>query len=131
MALVTLRHGNSAEAPLNVISAESDGGTSATFVRGDIQPFTGIVIDTTFADTQWHTQQCVTEVALPVAVPHAGGPVKFSIGFPVDQLINPKSVRMTVGYTLQAKDGNNAPTNLVVGDNIVLCNDKYPIKKRL
>ena len=81
MALVTLRPGSGAEAPLNVISAESDGGTSATFIGGDIQPFTGIVIDTTFADTHWHTQQCATEVALPVIVPHAGGPVKFSIDF--------------------------------------------------
>ena len=73
MALVTLRQSAAAEAPLNVISAESDGGTSATFVGGDIQPFTGIVIDTTFADTQWHAQQCVTEVALPANIPRAGG----------------------------------------------------------
>ena len=129
MALVTLRPGSGAEAPLNVISAESDGGTSATFIGGDIQPFTGIVVDTTFADTHWHTQQCATEVALPVIVPHAGGPVKFSIDFPVDELINPKSVRITVGYVLEKRDAAQAIVPMVVADNIVLCNDKYPIKK--
>ena len=129
MALVTLRQSAAAEAPLNVISAESDGGTSATFVGGDIQPFTGIVIDTTFADTQWHTQECVTEVALPANIPRAGGPLKFAIDFPVDQLVNPKSVRITVGYTMQSVDDHNVPRNLVIGDSIALCNDKYPIKK--
>ena len=128
MALVTLRHGAGGEAPLNVVSAESDGGTSATFVGGDVQPFTGIVIDTTFADTQWHTQQCVTEVALPVNVPRGGGPVKFSVDFPVDQLVNMKSVRVTMAYRVRSIEAG-APCNVVIADNIVLCNDKYPIKK--
>ena len=47
----------------------------------------------------------------------------------MDELINPKSVRITVGYVLEKRDAAQAIVPMVVGDNIVLCNDKYPIKK--
>ena len=130
MALVTLKDSTDAKTPWDIIKVGHDNGLSTAIIGGPIQPFQAVVVAKTFADMKWHEQAAVTEVALPQIIPHAGGPVKFSIPFPVDELVNTESVKITIGYKVKTKHADTGvPEPLTVADSVALCNDKYIVKK--
>ena len=129
MALVTLKDSSDEKTPWDIINVGNDNGLSTAIIGGVIQPFQAVVVDKTFADMRWHEQAAVTEVALPAIIPHGGGPVKFSIPFPVDELVNMESVKITVGYKVKTRAADTGATrNLAIADNIAVCNDRYIVK---
>ena len=117
MALTTLRPVQSGP-EWDVLDSRDGDGVSVTVLGNTIQPFQAVITDTTMADVSTSKSKNATNIALPINIPHGGGPVRFNVVLPVDQLLNLRSMRVKLGYKLLVREADGTSRNIVAGDAI-------------
>ena len=129
MALVTPRPVlNGPE--FDVLDTRDDDGVSVTVLGDKIQPFQAVVTDTTFADVHTHMSKAVPNMSLPINIPSGGGAIRIDLVEPIDQLLNPRSVRIKVGYTVHVKQADGTSRNVTEHDALVWNMDSYIVSKQ-
>ena len=85
----------------NVVDASNEDGVSATLMGGGIQTFNSIVTDKTFADIETSPTKNVDKLQLAQHIPpNNGGSQRIKIVMHVDQLLNPESLQVRIGWKL-------------------------------
>ena len=103
----------------NVVDASNEDGVSATLMGGGIQTFNSIVTDKTFADIETSPTKNVDNLPLPQRIAPNGGSQRVKIVMPVDQLLNPESLQVRIGWKLMKLNDAGAAEDIGVLDAIV------------
>ena len=93
MSLLSVYGASQKRGDYSVVDAASDGGVTASPIGGDIETFTAVVTDKTFADIQTSPTENIGNQPLPLRIPPAGGSHRVMITLPADELLNPESLR--------------------------------------
>ena len=128
MALVSAyrnKHRNS----YHVVSASKEDGVSATLMGGNIQTFTSVITDKTFADVETSPSKHADNLPLPIRISPSGGSQRIKIVIPVDQLLNPESLQVRIGWKLKKLSAAGVATDITNLDAIVPTGGVYSIRK--
>ena len=96
---------------------------------GGIQTFTSVVTDKTFADIETSPTAHVENLPLLLRIPPNGGSQRINLVVPIEQLLNPESLQIRVGYKLKKLDAAGAAQDIVLTDAILSPGGAYCIRK--
>ena len=122
-------YGNRLKTGYRVVDASIEDGVSATLMGGGIQTFTSVFTDKTFADIETSPTAHVENLPLPMRIPPNGGSQRIKLVVPIDQLLNPESLQIRVGYKLKKLDAAVAAQDIVLTDAILSPGGAYCIRK--
>ena len=122
-------YGNRQKTGYHVVDASIENGVSATLMWGDIQTFPSVVTDKTFADIETSPTAHIEKLPLPMRIPPNGGSQRIKLVVPIDQLLNPESLQIRVGYKLKKLDAAGAAQDIVLTDAILSPGGAYCIRK--
>ena len=87
----------------SVVDAASDCGVTASLIGGDIETFTAVVTDKTFADIQASPTENIGNQPLPLRIRPAGGSHRVQVTLPADELLSPESLEFRIVWKLKKK----------------------------
>ena len=128
MALVSA-YGNKHRNGYHVVSASKEDGVSATLMEGNIQTFTSVITDKTFADVETSTSKHADNLPSPIRISPSGGSQRIKIVILVDQLLNPESLQVRIGWKLMKLSAAGVATDITNLDAIVPTGGVYSIRK--
>ena len=103
MSLLSVYGASQKRGDYSVVDTASDGGVTASLIGGDIKTFTAVVTDKTFADIQTSPTENIGNQPLPLRIPPAGGSHRVKVTLPADELLNPESLEIQIGWKLKKK----------------------------
>ena len=111
------------------MDAASDGGVTASLIGEDIETFTAVVTDKTVADIQTSPTDNIGNQPLPLRIPPAGGSHRIKVTLPADELLNPESLEIRIGWQLKKKNAEGAAVDITMLDGIVPTDGTYCVRK--
>lgn len=125
-SLCTLYPDTEINPPYETIESNSKPSNPSVVVSGGIvSNFNDILIDNTILDIE-QTNAKQFPLQTPLAIPQIGGSTNLRLDLPIDNLLNPSSINITVVFSLMKKAANNVLARLEVADGVVPVAGYYP-----
>ena len=96
---------------------------------GGVQTFNSIVTEKTFAEIETRPTKNVDNLPLPQRIPPNGGSQRVEIVMPGDQLLNPESLQVRIGWKLMKLNDAGTAEDIGVLDAIVPTGGVYCVRK--
>ena len=126
-SLITLQADNDVNPPYETVDATThDVETPSVVVTGGvISNFNDILIDNTLLDIE-STKVKQFPLNVPLPIPRIGGSTNLKMDLPIDNLLNPSSINLTVVFSLMKRAGDGNLTKVEMTDGIVPVAGYYP-----